>query len=92
MVVQLQSAPADVSRSDIVRKALFTKQGILTSLKSGRAYFVLSVKPGVEFAIFDRVKRGLLKQLGRGPDADLASGARTTLRVAMDVSLLVKKI
>lgn len=74
MVVQLQSAPADVSRADIVRKALFTKQGILTSLKSGRAYFVLSVKPGIEFAIFDRVKRGLLKRLALGPAADLASG------------------
>lgn len=62
MVVQLQSAPVGASRSAIVRAALFTYEGLSSSLKSGQAYFVLSLKPGFEFAIFDRVKGALLKR------------------------------
>lgn len=70
MVVQLQSAPLDASRSAIIKKALFTYEGLSTSLKSGRAYFVLSLKSGFEFAIFDKLKNLILKARrdGGGPD------------------------
>lgn len=60
MVVRLQSAPSSASRSAIVRESLFTRDGLITSIKSGRAYFVLSLKPGIEFAIFERLKQRIL--------------------------------
>eukprot|EP00930_Biecheleria_cincta_P050025 TRINITY_DN35214_c0_g1_i1.p1 TRINITY_DN35214_c0_g1~~TRINITY_DN35214_c0_g1_i1.p1 ORF type:complete len:281 (-),score=34.43 TRINITY_DN35214_c0_g1_i1:332-1174(-) len=61
MVVQLQSASANVSRCAIVNKALFTYDGLSDSLKSGKAYLVLSLKAGLEFAIFDTVKKNILE-------------------------------
>lgn len=67
MVVQLQAAPPGASRADIIRKALLTREGLISSIKSGRAYFVLSFKPGIEFAVFDFVKGKILE--GRGKEA-----------------------
>lgn len=64
LVVQLQtngrSGPA-VSTWQILQQALFTREGLATAMKSGRAYFVLSLKPGIEFAFFDRIKSMILK-------------------------------
>mmetsp|Transcript_46749 Transcript_46749/g.75812 ORF Transcript_46749/g.75812 Transcript_46749/m.75812 type:complete len:283 (+) Transcript_46749:75-923(+) len=70
LTVQLQAAPPDASKSAIIRKA-FTREGILSALKSGRAYFVLSLKPGFEFAIFDRIKQSILESRGAVPGANL---------------------
>lgn len=73
MVVQLQSAAAEDSTAEIVRRVLFTREGLVSALKSGRAYIVLSLKPGIEFAFFDVLKKRVLKarQGVAGASADL---------------------
>eukprot|EP00928_Gymnodinium_smaydae_P097217 TRINITY_DN8752_c0_g4_i1.p1 TRINITY_DN8752_c0_g4~~TRINITY_DN8752_c0_g4_i1.p1 ORF type:complete len:285 (+),score=53.60 TRINITY_DN8752_c0_g4_i1:123-977(+) len=62
MVVRLQAAPVGASRMAIIRESLFTRDGLVAALKSGRAYIVLSLKPGLEFAILDKVKEILLRK------------------------------
>mmetsp|Transcript_154172 Transcript_154172/g.295866 ORF Transcript_154172/g.295866 Transcript_154172/m.295866 type:complete len:288 (+) Transcript_154172:70-933(+) len=81
MVVQLQSAPPSASRAAIVRQALLTREGLLKSLKSGRAYFVLSLKPGIEFAVFDHIKSVILEaRAEKGQrSANLSSGTAFAL-------------
>mmetsp|Transcript_27910 Transcript_27910/g.78959 ORF Transcript_27910/g.78959 Transcript_27910/m.78959 type:complete len:280 (+) Transcript_27910:139-978(+) len=75
-VVQLQSAPASASRAEIVRRALFTRDGLRASLKSGNAYFVLSLKPGIEFAIYEKLKAAVVgRQVGGRGGTNLAPGA-----------------
>jgi len=61
MVVRLQSASAGASRAAIVRDALFTWHGLLKAWKSGAAYIVLSLKAGMEFALFDWAKNRILQ-------------------------------
>lgn len=77
MVVQLQTAAAGASRPAIIRKALFTYEGLSTSLRSGRAYLVLSLKAGLEFAIFDKCKALLLSR--RPSEQDLAPAVAFSL-------------
>ncbi|CAE7357568.1 PNC1 [Symbiodinium necroappetens] len=60
LVVQLQTAPPSSSKSEIVHKALFTREGLRAAVKSGSAYFVVSLKPGIEFALFDWLKSKIL--------------------------------
>jgi len=62
MVVQLQSAPPGASQLAIVRGALFTRSGLMAGLRSGQAYLLLALKPGVEFALFDALKRAVLSR------------------------------
>lgn len=69
MVVRLQNAPVNVSQAAIIRETLFTWDGVMTSIKTGKAYLVLSFKPGIEFAIFERLKRKLLVRAGPGVKA-----------------------
>eukprot|EP00913_Durusdinium_trenchii_P021183 g19904.t1 len=61
LVVQLQTRKPEISKAEVVRQALFTWEGLAMALKSGKAYFVLSLKPGIEFALFDRIKSMILK-------------------------------
>lgn len=64
LVVQLQtngSNGSHLSTWQVLQQALFTREGLATAMKSGRAYFVLSLKPGIEFAFFDRIKSMILK-------------------------------
>mmetsp|Transcript_56576 Transcript_56576/g.106139 ORF Transcript_56576/g.106139 Transcript_56576/m.106139 type:complete len:278 (+) Transcript_56576:34-867(+) len=61
LVVQLQTATANTPKAEIVRKALFTREGLRAALKSGSAYLVVSLKPGIEFALFDWFKKRILK-------------------------------
>lgn len=70
MVVRLQSAPHSASRAAIIRES-FTVDGLVKSIKTGKAYFVLSLKPAVEFAIFERFKAKIL-EAGGGAHFDLA--------------------
>mmetsp|Transcript_35577 Transcript_35577/g.81540 ORF Transcript_35577/g.81540 Transcript_35577/m.81540 type:complete len:291 (+) Transcript_35577:65-937(+) len=56
MVVRLQSSEPGVSTAEIIRQGLFTWSGLLKAWSSGRAYFILSWKPGIEFALFDYIK------------------------------------
>ena len=56
MLDSLSHEPSSASKAAIIHKALFTIEGIRSSLKSGAAYFVLSLKAAVEFAICDRLE------------------------------------
>jgi len=60
LVVQLQTT-SEANTWRLIHQALFTREGLATAMKSGRAYFVLSLKPGIEFAFFDRIKSMILK-------------------------------
>lgn len=75
MVVQLQSAPVGASRARIIHDALFTWHGISTAMKSGRAYLVLSLKAGIEFGIYDRIKTIILGARQRNGDASSSISA-----------------
>jgi len=61
MVVRLQSAPLGSPWMPIIHEALFTRRGLFGALATGRVYLVLAVKPGIEFAVFERIKRSMLQ-------------------------------
>eukprot|EP00747_Dinoflagellata_sp_TGD_P182298 gnl/TRDRNA2_/TRDRNA2_36497_c0_seq1.p1 gnl/TRDRNA2_/TRDRNA2_36497_c0~~gnl/TRDRNA2_/TRDRNA2_36497_c0_seq1.p1 ORF type:complete len:293 (-),score=57.43 gnl/TRDRNA2_/TRDRNA2_36497_c0_seq1:132-1010(-) len=73
LVVRLQHAPADANRLEIIRQALFTFEGVASAMSAGKSYFVLSLKPGIEFGIFDFLKRQAVKAAAPGePLPDLS--------------------
>lgn len=76
LVVRLQSASVHDSKMDVIRESLCTRAGIRQALVSGNSYVVLSLKPGIEFAIFDHLKYNILTSSGR---SDLSSGTALLL-------------
>jgi adenine nucleotide transporter 17 len=71
-VVKLQAAPVGASRQEIIRDTLFKKEGLTKALQSARSYFVISLRAGIEFALFDRIKQAMVQ---RGGPKDLSSGS-----------------
>mmetsp|Transcript_63799 Transcript_63799/g.152143 ORF Transcript_63799/g.152143 Transcript_63799/m.152143 type:complete len:303 (+) Transcript_63799:112-1020(+) len=69
MVVRLQSAPPGASHAEIIRQGLFTWSGLVKAWSSGKAYFILSWKPGIEFALFDLIKQRIQRD-GKERDLD----------------------
>jgi len=59
-VVRLQSAPAGTPLLPIVKENLLTRKGFMAALATGKVYIALSLKPGLEFAIFERLKKMIL--------------------------------
>lgn len=61
-VVQLQSAPAHVSKTAIIRKTLLSYEGLVgATVKAGSLHFILAWKPAFEFGIFDSIKNMILQ-------------------------------
>eukprot|EP00929_Paragymnodinium_shiwhaense_P058396 TRINITY_DN29238_c0_g2_i1.p1 TRINITY_DN29238_c0_g2~~TRINITY_DN29238_c0_g2_i1.p1 ORF type:complete len:295 (+),score=48.13 TRINITY_DN29238_c0_g2_i1:72-956(+) len=76
MVIQLQAAKATDSRAEIIRKGLFTWEGIVNAWWSGRVYIIFSWKAGLEFAIFDRLKAAILQAKAASASAGAAAAPR----------------